>query len=305
MTPSPSTPPPSPDIPRRSNPVTDLVGRVDARLGGGSGGGAAAGGDTVPTGFPRVDRMLGGGLRQGDLVVLGGDVGVGKSSFALAVALRIAERGETAAFVSGEMDEDRMWERALAIEARTRLDDIRRASVSDEARAALGAAAVRLRNRPLVYRPMAARSFEEVADRVRALHVPFAAVDYLQLLPPPAAPGGEGEHAEQDATAVRLLKEIALDTATALLLVAQLPRLNTKRRDPRPALDDFGALGAVKYHADVVLGLYREEMYQMTRGVEGATELIVAKNRHGATGFVDLYFYREWMRFEDMLEPDR
>ncbi|HTT68966.1 MAG TPA: DnaB-like helicase C-terminal domain-containing protein [Gemmatimonadales bacterium] len=285
-----------PDIPRRSNPVTDVVGRVDARLGG------AASSDTVATGFPSVDRILGGGLRQGDLVVLGGDVGVGKSSFALAVALRIAERGETAAVISGEMDEDRLWERALAIEARTRLDDIRRGTVSDEARAALGAAAVRLRNRPLVYRPMAARSFEEVADRLRALHTPFAAVDFLQLLPPTRA---DVERAEQDATAVRLLKEIALEANVALLLVAQLPRLNPKRRDPRPSLDDFGALGAVKYHADVVLGLYREEMYQVTRGVEGATELIVAKNRHGATGFVDLYFYRDWMRFEDMLEPDR
>ena len=276
--------------------MTDVVGRVDARLGG------APSGDTVATGFPSVDRILGGGLRQGDLVVLGGDVGVGKSSFALAVALRIAERGETAAVISGEMDEDRLWERALAIESRTRLDDIRRGSLSDEARAALGAAAVRLRNRPLVYRPMAARSFDEVADRIRALHAPFAAVDYLQLLPPLRA---DGERAEQDATAVRLLKEIALDVNVALLLVAQLPRLNPKRRDPRPSLEDFGALGAVKYHPDVVLGLYREEMYQVTRGVEGATELIVAKNRHGPTGFVDLYFYREWMRFEDMLEPNR
>ena len=288
--------PTPPDIPRRTNPVTDVVGRVDARLGGGPSA------DTISTGFPSADRILGGGLRQGDLVVLGGDVGVGKSSFALAVALRIAERGESAAVISGEMDEDRLWERALAIEARTRLDDIRRGTVSDETRASLGAAAVRLRNRPLVYRPMAAPTLDDVAERIRALHAPFTAVDYLQLLPPARA---EAERTEQDAAAVRLLKEVALDAHTALLLIAQLPRHNAKRRDPRPSLDDFGALGAVKYHADVVLGLYREEMYQMTRGVEGATELIVAKNRHGATGFVDLYFYREWMRFEDMLEPDR
>jgi len=287
---------PGPDIPRRSNPVTDVVGRVDARLGGG------ASSDTISTGFPSVDRILGGGPRQGDLVVLGGDVGVGKSSFALAIALRIAERGESAAVVSGEMDEDRLWERALAIESRTRLDDIRRGTLSDETRAALGAAAVRLRDRPLVFRPMAAARFDDVADRIRALHTPFTVLDYLQLLPPARL---DGEQEEQAATAVRHLKEIALDTHTALFLIAQLPRHRAQRRDPRPQLDDFGARGAIKYHADVVLGLYREEMYQLTRGVEGATELLVAKNRHGPTGFVDLYFYREWMRFEDMLEPDR
>jgi replicative DNA helicase len=286
----------TPDIPRRSNPVTEVVGRVDAQLGG------APSGDSIATGFPSVDRILGGGPRQGDLVVLGGDVGVGKSSFALAIALRIAERGENAAVVSGEMDEDRLWERALAIESRTRLDDIRRGTLSDETRAALGAAAVRLRDRPLVFRPMAAARFADVADRIRALHAPLTVVDYLQLLPPARA---DAEQEEQAAVAVRHLKEVALDTHTALLLVAQLPRHHAQRRDPRPQLDDFGARGAIKYHADVVLGLYREEMYQLTRGVEGATELIVAKNRHGPTGFVDLYFYREWMRFEDMLEPHR
>jgi len=127
-------------------------------------------------------------------------------------------------------------------------------------------------------------------------------LDYLQILPPPAGVHTQEEH---DAASVRLLKESALAAETALLLAAQLPRHNPKRRDPRPQLDDFGALGAVKFHADVVLGLYREEMYQSWRGLEGATELLVAKNRHGATGFVDLYFYREWMRFEDMLDPDR
>ena len=127
-------------------------------------------------------------------------------------------------------------------------------------------------------------------------------VDYLQLLPPAAR---AREHAEEMAAAVRRLKEIASASNSAVMLVAQLPGHDPRRRDPRPDLDDFGAMGAVKYHADVVLGLYREEMYNMQRGVEGATELIVAKNRHGATGFVDLYFYRECMRFEDIIEPDR
>jgi replicative DNA helicase len=227
---------------------------------------------------------------------------VGKSSLALAVALRVSERGEHACVMSGEMDEERLWERALVIESRTRLDDLRRGSLSDEARAALGAAALRLRDRPLHFVPMAADSFEDVAGRIHAAQAPVTIVDSLQLLPPRRT---AQVHEEETANAVRRLKEIAIEANAALLLVSQLPGLDPARRDPRPQLDDFGALGAVKYHADVVLGLYREEMYALQRGVEGATELVVAKNRHGKTGFVDLYFYREWMRFEDMVDPDR
>lgn len=289
-----------PDIPRKVHPTADVVGRVDRRLSGAQQ--TPADRDTVASGFPSIDRILGGGLRRRDLIVLGGDVGSGKSSLALAVALRVTERGETAAVMSGEMDEERMWERALAIEGRVRLDDLRRGVLSDEARAGIGAAALRLRERSLDWLPMAAAGFEEAAARIAGAGAAVVVVDFLQLLPP-SAPGRV--HEEEMASAVRRLKEVAQAADTAVLLVAQLPLLDTTRRDPRPALDDFGALGAVKQHADVVLGLFREEMYQMHRGVEGATELIVAKNRHGATGFVDLYFYREWMRFEDMIDPDR
>ena len=292
----------SPDIPRRAHPIADVVSRVDQRLSGERAPGPAES-DTVATGFPSVDRVLGGGLRRRDLVVLGGDVGAGKSSLALAMALRVAERGETAAVMTGEMDEERMWERALTIEGRVKLDDIRRGRLSDEARAALGAAAVRMRERPLTWLPMAGARLEDVASRLASTGTALTVVDYLQLLPPAGVQARE--HQEEMAGAVRRLKEVAAVSGSALLLVAQLPAHDPKRRDPRPALDDFGALGAVKDHADVVLGIYREDMYQMHRGVEGATELLVVKNRHGTTGFVDLYFYRDWMRFEDMIDADR
>jgi len=290
----------TPDIPRRVHPIADVVGRVDQRLSGAAP--RPADSDTVSTGFPSVDRMLGGGLRRRDLIVLGGDVGAGKSSFALAVALRVAERGESAVVMSGEMDEERMWERALAIEGRVKVDDIRRGNLTDEARASMGAAAVRLRERPLTWLPMAGERFDDMAARLASTGAALTVVDYLQLVPPT---GPSRELQEEMATAVRRMKELAAASGSAMLVVAQLPMHDPTRRDPRPALEDFGALGAVKYHADVVMGLYREEMYNVQRGVEGATELIVAKNRHGVTGFVDLYFYRAWMRFEDMIDPDR
>ena len=88
-------------------------------------------------------------------------------------------------------------------------------------------------------------------------------------------------------------------------MTSHLPAFTRDRKDPRPQLDDFGALGTVKQFADVVLGLYRHEMYDSASDIDGATELLVLKNRNGARGYVDLYFYKQWMRFEDMLEPDR
>jgi replicative DNA helicase len=125
-------------------------------------------------------------------------------------------------------------------------------------------------------------------------------VDSLQLTPAPR-PAGRVE--ERVALAVRALKALAVERDVAVLATAQLPRHRAGRPDPRPTLDDLGGLGAIKQNADLVLAIYREEMYRPGQGVEGATELIVAKNRNGPTGFVDLYFYPRWLRFEDMLDP--
>jgi replicative DNA helicase len=109
---------------------------------------------------------------------------------------------------------------------------------------------------------------------------------------------------EELADAIRRLKSLALDRHIAIFTTSHLPNL-TARDDRRPQLDDFGALGTVKQHADVVLALFREDMYDRRREIEGATELLIRKNRNGGTGYVDLYFYAQWMRFEDMVDPDR
>jgi replicative DNA helicase len=110
---------------------------------------------------------------------------------------------------------------------------------------------------------------------------------------------------EELAAAIRGLKRIATARDICIIVTSHLPTSDRTRKDPRPHLDDFGALGGVKQFADVVLGLYRHEMYDNAPDVDGATELLVLKNRNGACGYVDLYFYKQWMRFEDMLEPDR
>ena len=258
--------------------------------------------DTVATGFRSLDRVLGGGVRRRDLVVLGGDVGSGKSALALAIALRSASNGTPVVFFSGEMDEDRVFERAMAIEGRTQVNQIRRADVSEETRAAVGSVALRLQDLPLHIHSLLGRQFDEALASAWQHKPTLIVVDYLQLLPPPR---DKLTQEEDNAAALRALKALALERDVACLLVAQLPRHDAARPDPRPTLDDFGTLGSVKHHADIVLGLYREEMYNPGAGVDGAAELIIAKNRNGPTGFVDLYFYHQWMRFEDMLDPDR
>ena len=282
-------------LPRRPS-LESLVQRVDAQRPG------DVPPDTIPTGFASLDKLLGGGFRRRDLVALGGDVGSGKSSLALGIALRVAQQELGVALLSGEMDEERLMERALAIEGRVSMDELRSAQLNEQMRAGIGAAAVRLRGLPLTMLPLSGQDLETVVSRLERLdRLALVVIDYLQLVPPPA-----GIHASQDeemAVILRCLKTLALERQVVVLLVAQLPRYAPGRTNPRPHLDDFGHLGSVKQHADQILGLYREEMYHPGYGVEGATELLVAKNRNGPTGFVDLYFYRRWMRFEDMLDP--
>jgi replicative DNA helicase len=277
------------------------MARVDAVADGAAGEHDA--GDSVATGFPSVDRVLGGGVRAGDLVVMGGDVGSGKSALALAVALRAAlERPErVVAFLSGEMAEERTAERVLAIEGRTRVDDLRQGALDDAARAGVGAAVLRLRDSGLALGRIPAGGVDALADEMRrTLDLRLAVVDSLESL----APGARGRDEELAAAAARL-KALALELQLPIVVTAQLPALQRDRADLRPRLDDLGALGAVKQHADVVLALFREEMYTTQPGVDGATELHVLKNRNGATGYVDLYFYKQWMRFEDMVDPER
>jgi len=279
----------------RRDSITNLVHQVDSMALGGTAP------DTLPSGFPSLDQVLGGGFRQRDLVVLGGDIGSGKSALALAMALRMAQAGRRVVFFSGEMDEDRLMERALALEARVTVDEVRSAKLSETQRAAVGGAAVRLRDIPLTVYPIVGGKFDEAFEPAWQHDPEIVIVDYVQLVPPPTARITQDEDA---ALVVKSLKALALDRRVVCLATAHLPQHLSERDDPRPSLDDFGILGAVKQHADVVLGLYREEMYNPGGGVEGATELIVAKNRNGPTGFIDLYFWQSWLRFEDMLDPE-
>jgi replicative DNA helicase len=277
------------------SPLARLVRRVDAAADG------EAAADSFATGFPSIDKWLGGGFRRGDVVVIGGDVGSGKSSLALATALRMSQAGINTAFLTHEMSVERAMERALAIEGRARIDEIRQGTLDEFARVAVGAAAVRLRDRAPVFDTLPPGGTELLRGALqRTLDLQVAFIDPLQALALGVRP-----HDEDLSSAVLALKSIAIELNIAIVVTSHLQASPSERPNHRPALEDFGALGAVKQHADVVLGIYREEMSQPNSGVDGATELLVLKNRNGSTGYVDLYFYKQWLRFEDMLDPDR
>ncbi len=283
--------------PTDRSPLDLAVHRVDAIADGNPAD------DAFATGFPSIDRCVGGGIRRGDMVCLGGDIGSGKSCLALAIALRMAEAGHGVLFITSEMHTDRVIERALAIEGRIRIDALWSGALDEQSRTAVGAAAVRLRQRMPAIAVLARGTTSDVATLLSE----HPGTDVVVLDAVQALTTGVSGLDDALAGAVRDLKALALAERVALLVTSHVPALpgDGGRTDRRPTLDDFDARGAVKQYADVVLGLYREEMYAPSTGVEGATELLVRKNRNGSLGYVDLYFYKQWLRFEDMLDPDR
>ena len=246
-----------------------------------------------------MDRALGGGIRRGDLIVMGGDDGVGTSALALAMALRIEP---LTLLLTSEMHPERAYERALAMSARVSLEALRLGVVDEQERIRLAAAAVALRDRSPVIDTLGDQGFDAVERAADASPAPAVLiVDGLEAL----LARDQARFLPRDealAYAVLALKRLALARDAAVVCLAHLPALDRQRHDRRPRLTDFGVRGAVGTHADVVLGLYREELYDADMGVAGATELRLLKNRDGALAYVDLFFYAKWLRFEDVLE---
>ena len=222
------------------SPLARLVRRVDA----------ASDGETAPdsfaTGFPSVDKWLGGGIRRGDLVIIGGEVGCGKSSLALAMALRMSQAGTSAAFFTYEMSVERVLERALAIEGRARIDEsARERSTSSHAprsaRWPYGCATAR----PLSRRsPLGGSTALSTALRAHA-RPQVAFVDPLQ-----AVTTGRGSQEEELAATMLALKALAIDLNMAVVVASHLRGGPDGRAQPAPHARRLrGARVAVKQHA--------------------------------------------------------
>ena len=264
----------------------------------------AAGGETMPgltTGFSDVDRKI-NGLNKSDLLLLAGRPGMGKTSMGLNVAVNAAKASrKTVAVFSLEMSREQLVTRLLAGEGlidNTRLvtGNLRE---SDWVRIAEGASTlsrldIRIDDNPLL-------TVADMNAKCRRLDdLGLVVIDYLQLMTSAGGKGYSGENRQQAVSDIsRMLKIMAKELQVPVLCLSQLSRANEKRDDKRPMLSDLRESGAIEQDADIVMFLYRDDYYNSDSEKRNIAECIVAKNRHGETGKVEL---RCLIKFEKSME---
>jgi replicative DNA helicase len=256
----------------------------------------------VPTGFKLLDRVL-GGLQKSDLIILAARPGVGKTSLAVSIAQNAARKyGKRVALFSLEMSNEQLVQRMLAAETgidsqRLRLGDIHGEDEWHrlmEAAGALSETHIFIDDTPAV----TAMELRTKARRLYAEHdLDMIVVDYLQLM----SGGGRNENRVQEISNIsRGLKGLARELNLPVLALSQLSRAVESRQDKRPILSDLRDSGSIEQDADVVLFIYREEMYVEETERQNIADVIVSKHRNGPTGTVSLYFRKELTQFRDL-----
>jgi replicative DNA helicase len=253
----------------------------------------------LPTGLVDLDRLL-GGLRPGQLVVVAARPSVGKTTLGLNLAWHAAaECGVPVYFASLEMDQDSLYKRLLL--ARAGVDGAaaaRRGGLlrDDHDRIVHTADAIRAAFEGRFYLDDRSRSAAAIHAEARRLGgLGLAVVDYLQLVAP-ADEDLRANRQEQVANLSRRFKELAAVLKVPLVLLAQLNREVEKRADKRPVLADLRESGAIENDADSVVLIHREDYYAPEKN-PGLAELIVAKNRNGPTGSVEVTYLRSRFQF--------
>ena len=262
----------------------------------------ASGGKTLPglsTGLSAVDAKI-NGLNKSDLLLLAARPGMGKTSMALNVALSAAkESGKTVAIFSLEMSREQLVTRLIASEGlveNTRLvTGHRRESDGQriaEAASSLSRMDIRIDDNPLL-------TVADMNAKCRRLeNLGLVVIDYLQLMTSAGGKGYSGENRQQAVSDIsRMLKIMAKELQVPVLCLSQLSRANEKRDDKRPMLSDLRESGAIEQDADIVLFLYRDDYYNSDSEKRNVAECIVAKNRHGETGKVELRWMPEYTAF--------
>ena len=267
----------------------------------------SAGGITgVPTGFKDVDRMT-TGLQKGDLIIVAARPSMGKTSWALNVAQTAAiEHNTTVAMFSLEMSKEQLVQRFLCAEGRVDAQRLRQGKMSPDEYQRLAAAAGHLNTAPLWIDDSPGSTVLEMRAKARRLKsetdLDLLVIDYMQLM----SGGKRSESRVQEVSEIsRGLKALARELDVPVIALSQLSRAPEQRTGHRPQLSDLRDSGSIEQDADLVMFLYRPEYYfgpvdNDGNSVEGKTELIVAKQRNGPTGVVNLFFHKAYTRFDSV-----
>ena len=257
----------------------------------------------VPTGFLDLDRMT-AGLQPADLIIIGARPSMGKTSFALNIAQHVALHHQVAVGVySLEMSRDQLVLRMLCSEARVDLSKVRTGYLGERDFPRLALAAGRLAEAPIFIDDTPAHNVLEMRAKSRRLkreaNVGLIVVDYLQLMRGLTAE----ENRNQELSEIsRSLKALAKELNVPIVALSQLNRQVEQRADKRPVMSDIRESGSIEQDADVIMFIYRDEMYKVDSQDEGVAEVLISKQRNGPTGTVRLAFRREYTRFENLVE---
>jgi replicative DNA helicase len=265
----------------------------------------------IPTGFVDLDHLT-SGLQPSDLIIVAGRPSMGKTAFCLNVASYAAiDKGKVVALFSLEMSKEALGLRLLGSEARVDAHRLRTGHLTERDWTPLANAAGRLAEAPIYIDDSAAITVLEMQAKTRRLKaehgLDLLIVDYLQLM---RGRGNESSREQEISNISRSLKMLAKDLKVPVIALSQLNRAVETRpgKEKRPMLADLRESGAIEQDADVILFIYRDEVYNKCEcpqdgeclcGRRGVAEVIVGKQRNGPIGKVDLTYINRFTRFEN------
>ena len=257
----------------------------------------------IPTGFDDLDERT-SGFQPGDLIIVAGRPSMGKTAFSLNIAENVAlDTKKAVAVFSMEMGATQLATRMIGSVGRLDQHRMRNGNLEDEDWVRLTTALGKLNDAPIFIDEGAGLSSFDVRARARRLHrqtggLGLIVVDYLQLMA-----GTSGRASENRATEIseisRSLKSLAKELDVPVVALSQLNRSVEQRPDKRPVMSDLRESGAIEQDADLILFIYRDEVYNPDSEDKGTAEIIIAKQRNGPIGRVRLTFLGQHTRFEN------
>lgn len=254
----------------------------------------------VPTGFIDLDRLL-GGLQRSDLILIAARPSVGKTSLGISVARHAANLGQHVAIFSLEMSSEQVVQRMVSAETGIDAQRLRLGDLQEGEWPLFVQVTGRLSDLPIFIDDTPSLSVLQMRTKARRLHaehgIDLILVDYLQLM---TTGDRWSEGRVQEVSYIsRSLKGLARELDVPLVAISQLSRAVEQRSDRRPILADLRASGSLEQDADVVMFIYRDEMYNPGTEQQNIAEIIIAKHRNGPTGTVQLFFRDRLAQFLD------